>query len=1049
MGILDQITHQYKFLGATVMEASLNGGNGNQATSLSVTVVEDPERGDSFDPPRIWSPVTFEVEQLKYRGLLQYQSTQKSLSGYPTYQVNVTDPREIIDGVQVILGGFNLPTNGVPNLLNVYGYWENKLGYGGALTNESGMLWQANQGVLGLQPDGNITISDGDAIGIKPAIEFMTHNATPYGGPLNFRGYLYSIDMSGLPLPPTFYRLGGGVCRTLMDLIDELCLNAGADYQVVLGDDNVIRFKVVYKNTAPTIGVLANWAGSQSNIQSMTVGTEMANEYTNAVLFGGWVQRLNIITNNGGDAIWPYWGLDSSGNAIWGQGSPEDKHTFTLDCSPIAEIVGDVIYPCSIAELRAAFVDMDSWTAYVLCQEPDKATALDLMGSVDGQSGLSDLFGDVILRRDLLAIDLATVQNFGRMNDTEYWTNRIQVLYDFVSQYAREYLGQKFLVRIPFWIYWKAVPETTHYLSSEEISDGGYLTEGTQPLGLPYTEIDKFLTDDGRFACFVAFPIEDRMDLSSCDPSNVTIANGTVYVKAWAEQGIYYPNGPFPYAVVTLSEPIHEMIPDPLGGVEEIANMLNLTKGQVAMMAGSRHGSFPVRIGPASYRPSGVALPTKSNTMSYGPWSTGENMAGKTFFDQDEDLTPWTYGDIDTMNQAAIAKIASTATALQEVETATIKVIDTPALQLGDALVAGGPSVTSIAINLSTSEISTTYTMRTYTPTFGAFSRYNAERLKRLGIAAQQMRQKFRTLYQQNRTRQAVAQRAFAGMMLNSSHAIAQRSPHECLMASMIKSETGDVYRTQASTMACDEFMANIRADDDEVFRLTAGMGMEGLLRPFSTLTTKPDQVDGDGKPLPTSAMSHFEDPVDEVTSTKKLLTTKDMNPFKDSDIDLMVSGQTYENLHRLKGDVDPDDMRGLALRGPLVVQGYGLELTGKPIPNKSDDETLDVQTWEDDFLEDYKLHPEKWKTGILALAWNKWTKTFMQPVSLFGKALSDIDDQSEGQMLIDIGDGQYGTDQVAVLNRLGATIAVDSYLICTYKHEIGRYIIASAVCSS
>jgi hypothetical protein len=266
-------------------------------------------------------------------------------------------------------------------------------------------------------------------------------------------------------------------------------------------------------------------------------------------------------------------------------------------------------------------------------------------------------------------------------------------------------------------------------------------------------------------------------------------------------------------------------------------------------------------------------------------------------------------------------------------------------------------------------------------------------------------------------------------------------------MASMIKSETDDVYRTQASTMACDELMANVRADDDEVFKLTAGMGMEGLLRPFSTLTTEPaDEVDGEP---PASAMSHFETPSYTPPSARKSFNSQDMDPFKDSDVDLIVSGDEYaDNLHRKKGDVDGDNIRALALRGPLVVQGWSVEMTGKPVPNSAD-ESGDVQDWEDDWLADHKKHPEKWKTGVVELAWDKWAKVWAQPTHLWGKALEDIGPGQTGRMLIETQGGIFGPDEVDVENWLQGDITTNMLMVATYHRYSSTYRVTAAQCPS
>ena len=51
----------------------------------------------------------------------------------------LVDPREVLEGAQVVLGGYAGPVGGVKNLLNAFGYWENQA-YGGSFATEAGIV---------------------------------------------------------------------------------------------------------------------------------------------------------------------------------------------------------------------------------------------------------------------------------------------------------------------------------------------------------------------------------------------------------------------------------------------------------------------------------------------------------------------------------------------------------------------------------------------------------------------------------------------------------------------------------------------------------------------------------------------------------------------------------------------------------------------------------------------------------------------------------------------------------------------------------------------
>lgn len=1054
MGILDGPVALTKFLGATVTGMEAVGQWNEQSTTVTVSLVEDLAAGDRYMPPAVGRPVRFALGGFSYEGLLQSSQRKMDLQGNPTFEATITDPTEVLAGCVVMLDSLVDPV-ALPNFLNVYGFWENRLGFGGSMANESGMLWEAPFEILNLDSGSShgITITPDGVVGIAPALEFLTRNPGNYGGPIQFRGYSYSLDLGGLPSVPAYYRLGG-TARSVLELVTELCQDAGCDYMCYL-DGFTIRFKVVSRRSQPSLGQIANFIAGQPDATSRAYGTELRNDYTNAILIGSNVLDLVTVLNPGNsDAIWPYWGRDVLGNVIVGHGQPEDKHTFNLNASEVSDVVGDVVYECDLVELRCALADYESWAAYVLITKPDVAETLDIACTIDSTSDLATLFPDVLFRRDLIAMRKEDVDKFGMMNDSDYWSHRVQRLYDFIARYAGEYFGSKFLVRIPFFIFWRTVPETTTVVATEEIADAAYTPEFTQPLGLSFENVDFALNDQGLFECFVGFNLDPLMDLQKLSPGNFILQGNTVYMRATVDKEIVYtPESIYPYCVVTLAEPIYGLMPDPLGGIPDIAQILGVDPAQILeYAAGIRHGSFPMRITPAPYRPAGAVVPMRSNRRCYGPWGTFPNgggtqgVPGKVYVEVDDSMNPWTYGDWNTLNLAAMAKLSNAATAMQEAETGTAEVPGTPGVQIGDAIAAGGPAVTGISCRFGVSGVTTSYSMRTYTPTFGAFARSNADRLKRLGTAALQVRKALRNLFNRQKGLANVFRSAQAGFMVNAAHAVLQETPHDVILATMTKSDKYG-YRTQVSLSTIDELLANMRGDHQPTYFLTGGMGLEGLYHPFSTATGEDEDGDPDAGDMP-----HFEEPDEKIPSDS--YHTKAIHPFKDSNIDIVINGEEYDEgvgIHAIKGEIDPDTIRGVGFRLPMVGVGWGMEYTGKPLPNKSD-ESLPLQSWEDEWADEPAKHPERFRAGNIALHWDVWRKVWTVPTVLRGTLAADLTDDAgdEGVLMKIEVIGQELDDRVKVYNDLGGgTIASGTKVAAHYYPLENKWYVVAAACTS
>jgi hypothetical protein len=289
---------------------------------------------------------------------------------------------------------------------------------------------------------------------------------------------------------------------------------------------------------------------------------------------------------------------------------------------------------------------------------------------------------------------------------------------------------------------------------SWEPCDGGYLPEGSQPLGLSALNEDYFRNEDNNFRAFVYINGQGSGNYTSIT-NGISVSQGqNIYIGAQilTEYGILYQNqyGYQPsMVVIELDSPLFENPKDALGGTENINNIFSYP-GLIDYAANYDNGSFGGRLHPGAFSPSGVAFPMRSTQFTYGPWVSG-GLDGKVEYRQHPDYAPWKYGGYDVMNAAALSEIQNFVSNAQMQETGSITVIGTPIQSLGDILLENGPIITEIHAQFGVQGIQTTYDMRSYTPRAGYFSRDNIERFRKYGLNLSNLRKNLRQLYRNGR----------------------------------------------------------------------------------------------------------------------------------------------------------------------------------------------------------------------------------------------------------------------------------------------------------
>jgi hypothetical protein len=155
--------------------------------------------------------------------------------------------------------------------------------------------------------------------------------------------------------------------------------------------------------------------------------------------------------------------------------------------------------------------------------------------------------------------------------------------------------------------------------------------------------------------------------------------------------------------------------------------------------------SIPIE--PKAICPAFAAIPIQYNLATYGPWIDNpgyagfdrneiDNAVGSVKVEENTDLVPWNYGGMENLDSYVCKAIDNEAGYQQVHENGELGVvgIDTSIGLVGEALVAGGPLISTIVVDIGENGITSNYTLRTYTRKLGFFNKENTDRFKTLAL---------------------------------------------------------------------------------------------------------------------------------------------------------------------------------------------------------------------------------------------------------------------------------------------------------------------------
>lgn len=1128
-----------------------------------------------FTYPIIGSPVYFRVEDFEFSGLVQSYEETGNEGGNPTFSVKIIDPRVILEGTQVILSDYAGSVLNSSNILNVYGFLESygqkcpltlvsgayfgspADAFGGASINDNGIQWNKVKDALSVLTSaipsfalkysyyGRLVYRGTDVPGYGSIKSDFIDVSLPARFP-NQTAYqaFYLVDLSEIPNAPDIYRLSG-TNMSLLEIISTVCEDAGCDYYVTLvpvrlGNTilKIIKVRISVRGSQPSLGAIAQFVSDSGNVISKSVGRELRNEPNTQFIFGGQVESIYQVTNS--NLINPYWGLDRDGDVIPTLFDQDGKLMFTVDLTSLNALLYTPlnINEATITEyeLQAALTGQDAWLAMASSIPSDLGSALNLNGIVDAQRILNVLdrveFAHHLIVPGGIAGPVA-IADFDDFDAEDKKMKDLETVYNFVLNYAREYYGKKFIIRVPYSCA-RIEDESDRVLTTESPSDSGW-TEQSTVIGLRNPEfMDIFKDDANKIIPFVKFTAaKDEIEISNVQEEDYLLIEAEnddgsdasmLFLKAQiGEPEFVYENFAKkynPHVVIDLNIPILERLEEAdfhrtkqfVNKFFDLADGARLALGLPALAKPANMNNILKRVGNSLLnlgifsefkKPDAVAVPIRNNMLTYGPW-IANGPPGQSKVEKDDGLVPWEYGSIDDMNNAGQAKVDEGVTYLQVTELGNVTIPGYPALHLGDELRFSGPStlenrnlstekfefssggtkykgkwdastgnepdldpaegdyyvvskggdtnldgntawsteniavfinnrweqqtrpnamyvrrvegawlgnfgpnITNISCEVGEGGVTTTYSMRTYTPKFGRFSKNNADRLKQynqvIGLAQKRARLAALTELKITVNRQRLESRLFSNRLGNPASVFAS-SPPGVLLGQLVENADG-IKTTAVYTIKHNELVGEI----NDGYDTKAFMSLDGILRPVSRY--------GDGD-LPryaaynqaciTNVPARPEPPLDSATVTYKNLriTQPYLDPwagpadpkyadalagFDGHDIDIIGRGETVPDnlsipLDELQGGGYTEDYRGFALKGPLLLQQPGFDLQGKPVPNAADFEIAAQQGiflesgLKDKFMPGYMRKPHTWPVAPVDLRFDRQRGLWVAP---------------------------------------------------------------------
>ena len=921
---------------------------------------------------------------------------------------------------------------------------------------------------------GNNPVIGSPSMGIIAADDFDSQVIADYKG--NGYGASYLVDISDIPFSPEYFRLTGPQ-DTLMNMISNVCTLAGCDYYIELlvtpSLTKIIKVRTSMRKAQPTLGVIEGYlATAKLDVINRDVGRELRNENTSSFLYGGYLQTVYEqgepdVQSEANNNIIQHWGYDAEGilnPATYN--AANDEWTVSLDIrplnlnlkKPLVAGVGNTV-DITETEMRLAIGDIEAWRVYSL----KKGQLTDLGALITAQyPGLLLDINGVPINPVLNIGNMAGNNNIAALNNNT-WANPdsdaakdLRKIHEFVNNFADELYGKQFLVRLPFVCFQTDSDSGKTVYSDNPTSNGGYPARGVSDvltLPFPSTGLDFFSSKEQLVLPFAYFDTAYTGAFPK-SPEDTIVYNNDLFIKATVDEKIVNYNN-IPAALVTLSS----IVEDTTGVAKIIKGNQDIIEKVHGAGAGANNAFDNTPAGRGAddaygavhkrRTPDAASVPMISNTDRYGPYGY-QGPSGPVAFQAADNIVPWNYGGYDVMDTAAAEQSKDSVTYMQVGEKGSITFVGSPQHRLGQEIkssieafanVAGqtttisvgngntitfqkfpmykwvgdlGPSITSINISIGAQGVTTTYTLSTFSPTFGKMAKYNANRLSVLGKRRQEIQRSNRDrqkLQKQLASAQGVANKAMAAAVKVQQAAHKNTAPGTTTVtsASINSGKAGTAFAgkknsstqsSSTSSLTNSTSQSGVAATSQDAFYVPVSKSGDSNLPRYAFPTSGCSGSGGIGTPGTTPQMdppvAEWMEPITNISYLDPFYSPSNPKHTTEPitglhhDVQIVAHGDPEDEpiidmvVNEAEGNDFPEDFRMLAHKGPMLLHGWGYDTEGKPVPNFADDPTdarngiFKSTGLRDTFLTGWLTNQETWPVAPIDLRFDRtravWT---------------------------------------------------------------------------
>ena len=848
---------------------------------------------------------------------------------------------------------------------------------------------------------------------------------------------------------------------TLLDLINNVCEEAGYDWTFHTPDGNSIYMRFIDKKQEVAFGEVKNRILNAKNsgtnkLLNYSIGAEFKNEKTRRVVLGSkvnYIKELYFPSNNqsGGienngraHKVAAVLGFTNDGKAIYATDSAGQPTTYAWDLnintSTLNVALSTVGFPgfgtsTILGEIEMmATSNLATWKLFgILNPASISAKCMNHLGidRATAFSKVSTAAADTHSQAQAAveAVKFSTRKNVGELVYEE-------VCYSWIKNFYDRYYGKYYLCILPKKMCYN---DPTGYMQANDIflgpgsaafmmdepTDSGWGDFTNNTIGL--NDWTRFKDNSGKTKCFCRIDGTDNLVRNVfnsqrsffTDPSRIqsdfAVQGNYIYSDAEVDGRVFFVDDGTGNSSMGILVKLPNIIPQVWNDTSNKGlnshglRLLDLFSGSTSFINGaSQYGGTTdfsyanvFKAADLAARIDAAAIPLKSKIVNYGPWLSHDRSSdwddGGVELRHVEDLNPWTYGGYANMNTAG-SKLATDGLKNRvRYESGSITIAETPQQNMeGGGTSKTDPVIASIVCKLDAGGATTTYNYQTYVQKFGqsaeAFNNYTklqiSNRRSNANILKDMNLEISRAFSSAMRSFGNIRERFFEQMSVPLS------TSSSSLNNVLILSYPDTLTYPGRIEAGIDKKYTSDYFQDQNNYSKYAIVSLDMIFSPFSTTI-------GPGPAMPgfTAALGSSDYPANATkprvppTSSTQIIPIYNLslNPYSTSammgNFNGAGSGRGFYTEYIAFGSVPANtfaanatqesfrdsqtNLRGAALRGPLVLHSWGYDTNGQPVPGSPTT-----------FNSGWLGNPSSWPIGPIDLRWDRRRGVWVSPPS-------------------------------------------------------------------